>query len=72
MQIKSNRIYRIAGYKKTITPTWRQKLLAMGMVPGTLIDVIRVAPMGDPVQIRTRRISLAIRQQDLAQILLRR
>lgn len=70
MKIQTNRVYRIAGYKNTITPAWRQKLLALGIVPGALIDVIRVAPMGDPVQIRTRRISLAVRQQDLAEILL--
>lgn len=70
MKIKTNRVYRIAGYTGTINPVWRQKLLAMGMIPGAFIDVIRVAPMGDPVQIRTRRISLAVRQQDLAAILL--
>ncbi|QGY32120.1 ferrous iron transporter A [Pantoea cypripedii] len=70
MHIKTNRVYRIAGYKSPINPAWRQKLLAMGMIPGALIEVIRVAPMGDPVQIRTRRISLAVRQQDLAAILL--
>ncbi|ORM60449.1 iron transporter [Pantoea rodasii] len=69
MQIQTNRVYRIAGYKNTINPAWRQKLLALGIIPGALIDVIRVAPMGDPVQIRTRRISLAVRKQDFAEIL---
>jgi len=42
----------------------------MGMLPGAVIEIIRVAPMGDPVQIRTRRVSLAVRQRDLADILL--
>ncbi|KKW50053.1 iron transporter, partial [Pantoea ananatis] len=47
-----------------------QKLLTMGVLPGTLIDIIRTAPLGDPVHIRTRRLSLAVRQRDLASVLL--
>jgi len=42
----------------------------MGMLPGTLIEVVRIAPLGDPVQVRTRRVSLAVRQQDLASVML--
>jgi len=40
------------------------------MLPGAVIEVIRVAPMGDPVQISTRRVSLAVRQRDLDDIIL--
>jgi len=68
MQIKTDCVYRITGYRNPINPAWRQKLLSMGMIPGTLIEIVRVAPMGDPVQIRTRRITLAARQQDLASL----
>lgn len=70
MTIKTHSTFRIAGYRNHINPAWRQKLLSMGMIPGTLIEIIRVAPMGDPVQIRTRRISLAVRRKDLSAILL--
>jgi len=42
----------------------------MGMLPGAVFETVRVAPMGDPVQIRTRRISLAVRQRDLSSMIL--
>lgn len=70
MQIKTQTTWRIAGYQPAINPHWRQKLLTMGMLPGSLIEIIRVAPLGDPVQIRTRRVSLAVRHSDLASLLL--
>ncbi|MFB6328277.1 FeoA domain-containing protein [Pantoea deleyi] len=62
--------YRVLGYRPSVNSAWRQKLLTMGILPGATLDVIRVAPLGDPVQIRTRRVSLAVRQRDLADILL--
>lgn len=39
----------------------RRKLMIMGLLPGTPIRMIRKAPMGDPVQIEARGVSLAIR-----------
>lgn len=30
----------------------RQKLFACGLVPGTEVTVIRIAPLGDPMQIK--------------------
>lgn len=32
-------------------PADRQKLFACGLVPGTEVTVIRIAPLGDPMQI---------------------
>ncbi len=66
MHIKTNSDYRIAGFHPTIRPEWRQKLFTVGIVPGAVIRVIRIAPLGDPVQIMSGRISLAVRQSDLA------
>jgi len=62
--------YRILGYRSSVNSAWRQKLLTMGILPGATIAVVRVAPLGDPVQIRTRRVSLAVRRRDLADIIL--
>ncbi|ADU72265.1 MAG: ferrous iron transporter A [Pantoea sp.] len=70
MHLKKRNIWRIVGYRASINPSWRQKLLTLGMLPGSLIEVIRVAPLGDPVQIRTRRVSLAVRSSDLSSLLL--
>ncbi|MFV9671176.1 FeoA domain-containing protein [Pantoea sp. ARC607] len=70
MTVNMGRTYRILGYRSSVNAAWRQKLLTMGILPGATIDIIRVAPLGDPVQIRTRRVSLAVRQRDLADIIL--
>jgi len=70
MTVNMGSTYRVLGYRPSVNSAWRQKLLTMGILPGATLDVIRVAPLGDPVQIRTRRVSLALRQRDLADILL--
>ncbi|GBU11745.1 ferrous iron transporter [Enterobacterales bacterium] len=65
MQLISQRAYKIIGFSAEISPAYRQKLLSLGMLPGSLFNIIRVAPMGDPVQIETRRTSLVVRKKDL-------
>ena len=37
------------------------KLLAMGIVAGTIIEVLRVAPLGDPMKIRALGYKLSLR-----------
>ncbi|WP_313655980.1 FeoA domain-containing protein [Pantoea sp.] len=70
MTVNMGSTYRILGYRSSVNSAWRQKLLTMGILPGATIAVVRVAPLGDPVQIRTRRVSLAVRRRDLADIIL--
>ncbi|MGL6316247.1 FeoA family protein [Vibrio sp. WXL103] len=41
----------------------RRKLMTMGILPGTPIRIVRKAPMGDPIQIEVREVSLAIRRK---------
>jgi len=62
--------YKIAGFAAHISPAYRQKLLSLGMLPGSLFQVVRVAPLGDPIQIETRRVSLVLRRNDLAALVL--
>lgn len=59
---------RILGFDKG-GRGYRQKLLAMGLIKGTEFEVSRVAPMGDPVEIKVRDFSLSLRR-DEAQALL--
>ena len=47
----------------------RQRLMALGFVPGTQLLVRKFAPLGDPIEIKFRSYSLSIRRQDAAQIL---
>lgn len=43
---------------------YRQKLLAMGLIKGTEFEVARMAPMGDPVEIRVRDFNLSLRKEE--------
>ncbi|TQI77728.1 ferrous iron transport protein A [Serratia fonticola] len=70
MHLLPKQTYKITGFSSEISPAYRQKLLSLGMLPGSQFDVIRVAPLGDPIEIRTRRVSLILRKKDLDLILL--
>ena len=41
----------------------RKKLMVMGMLPNTPVSVVRVAPLGDPLQVRVRGVDIALRKQ---------
>ena len=43
---------------------YKQKLLAMGLTPGTEFTVTRVAPLGDPVEILVRGFKLSLRKDE--------
>ena len=45
---------------------YRRKLLSMGLTPGVEIGISRVAPMGDPIEIRVRGFSLSLRRAEAA------
>ena len=49
----------------------RLRLLDMGLIPGTEVLLQKVAPMGDPIQIRVRGYDLTIRLDDARKITLR-
>lgn len=42
----------------------RARLLELGLVVGTRIEVIRFAPLGDPVEIRVRGYNLSLRRHE--------
>jgi Fe2+ transport system protein FeoA len=46
----------------------RCRLLDMGLIPRTQVIVQKVAPMGDPIEIRVRGYELTIRKEDAAKI----
>lgn len=48
---------------------FRRKLLSMGITPGCEIEVIRVAPLGDPLQVKLRGFQLCLRQKEASTIL---
>jgi ferrous iron transport protein A len=48
--------------------TVRRKLMDMGMVPGSEIEVVRTAPLGDPIEFRIKGYSLSMRKQEAVNI----
>ncbi|EMM6216732.1 ferrous iron transporter A [Enterobacter hormaechei] len=68
MQFTPESAWKIIGFTREISPAYRQKLLSLGMLPGSSFQVVRVAPLGDPVHIETRRVNLVLRKKNLALI----
>jgi ferrous iron transport protein A len=46
----------------------KQRLMTMGVIPGTTIKVLRSAPLGDPIAISLRSYNLAMRRADAERI----
>lgn len=46
----------------------RLRFLDMGLIPGTIVRLQKVAPMGDPIQIQVRGYELTIRREDARMI----
>ena len=45
--------------------------MEMGLLPGTSVRLVRVAPLGDPLELRLRDYSLSVRQSEAARISVR-
>jgi ferrous iron transport protein A len=43
---------------------YRQRLVAMGLIPGTELTLTRMAPFGDPVEIQIRGTRLTLRKHE--------
>lgn len=41
-----------------------RRLMEMGVVPGVSVKMIKTAPFGDPMEIKVRRYSLALRKNE--------
>jgi ferrous iron transport protein A len=47
----------------------RARLMEMGLLVGTKVELVRFAPMGDPVEIKVRGYNLTLRKSEAEQIL---
>ena len=56
---------RVQGFEEG-GRAYRRKLLSMGLTPGVQFQVLRVAPMGDPVEVRVRGSNLSLRRDEAA------
>lgn len=49
----------------------RRRIMDMGITKGTEVQVRKVAPLGDPLELSVRGYSLSLRKADAAQILVK-
>jgi DtxR family Mn-dependent transcriptional regulator len=61
----------IIGYRGE-SNDYRQKLLAMGITRGVHVTIIKVAPLGDPVEIEVRGFRLTVRRDEADALVVRR
>ena len=54
-----------------VPPEKRARLMEMGLLVGTPVELIRFAPLGDPVEIKVRGYHLTLRKHEAEQILVR-
>lgn len=57
-------IYLVVGYRPECSKALRKKLLAFGLTPGTELEIIRAAPLGDPIEIKLRGFMMSIRRAE--------
>ncbi|TFH05168.1 MAG: ferrous iron transport protein A, partial [Spirochaetales bacterium] len=60
---------RIVGYA-SVQRSYRSKLLSMGLIRGTRIQVRNVAPLGDPIHITVRDYELSLRKDEADALIL--
>lgn len=48
----------------------RRRLMDMGVTPGISIKVIKIAPLGDPIEVNIRGYALTLRKNDADKIIL--
>ncbi len=59
---------KVIGYDKS-KKAYRQKLLSMGLVRGVEFKLVRVAPMGDPVELKIKSFNLSLRKDEAASLI---
>ncbi len=46
----------------------KRRIMDMGVTPGVMVKVIKVAPLGDPIEVNVRGYELSLRKDEAAQI----
>ena len=52
----------------SLPPDTHRRLLEMGLTRGVTFEVVRYAPMGDPIEIRVRGYHLSLRKTEAREI----
>lgn len=70
-ELKVGDVAEVVGYRGQ-SSDYRQKLLAMGLTRGVRIAIIKVAPLGDPVEIEVRGFRLTVRRDEADALIVRK
>ena len=60
---RSGQILTVGG-----EPSIARRLMELGLVPGTDIQLLRLAPLGDPIEVAVRGVHLSLRRSEAALI----
>ena len=66
-ELKVGERAKIADF--TLEPEIRQRLMEMGLTKGAECQVVRFAPLGDPVEVKVRGYHLSLRKSEANGIL---
>lgn len=53
-----------------MTPNVRQRLMEMGLIKGTTIELVRYAPMGDPIEVKIKGYRLSLRREEAESVII--
>ena len=62
--VSSGQKMRFLGFCPNIQPAYRKQLLSLGLVPNAIVEIIRVAPLGCPIEVRWRNTQWMMRKHD--------
>jgi len=68
LTLKPGSSYLIKKIQQSVDKNYRYKLLSMGMVPGAIFKVVRMAPLGDTIQIFIKDYALSLRSKELSHL----
>jgi Fe2+ transport system protein FeoA len=52
--------------------SFRRRLMELGLIPGIKVEVLRIAPFGDPLELSVRGCNLSIRAAEAKQVVAKR
>ena len=61
--LKAGDVAQVVGFNEGDS-VYKKKLLSLGLTPGATITVLRVAPLGDPMEIAVRGFQLSLRKNE--------
>ena len=68
MTLKDGKTGMVLKIVKIDESDLKQRVMTMGLIPGTKVTVLRSAPLGDPIAIGVRSYNLALRKADAERI----